>query len=188
MRVHRSGVTLAGSPAPGSNAYHALSSRLFLIPPHVRGIAVFPTAKCKLRQMKLERIKDFLLMESEFIRNQQVLRPKVRVPVVPDPWCGVPRLVVVADALHCRTEHMGWDIEQEDKDKKELEKVEEIRGSPLSVGNLEEIVDDNHCIISSTNGPEYYVSIMSFVDRDQLEPNCTVLLHNKVRSDLVGLG
>ena len=70
---------------------------------------------------------------------------------------------------------------QEDKDKKELEKVEEIRGSPLSVGNLEEIVDDNHCIVSSTNGPEYYVSIMSFVDRDQLEPNCTVLLHNKVR-------
>ena len=48
-----------------------------MIPPHVLDPSVFPTAKCKLRQMKLERIKDFLLMESEFIRNQQVLRPKV---------------------------------------------------------------------------------------------------------------
>lgn len=41
-------------------------------------VAVFPTAKCKLRQMKLERIKDFLLMEAEFIKNQQILRPQVR--------------------------------------------------------------------------------------------------------------
>jgi hypothetical protein len=32
--------------------------------------------KCKLRQMKLERIKDYLLLESEFIRNQEVLKPK----------------------------------------------------------------------------------------------------------------
>ena len=30
-------------------------------------------------------------------------------------------------------------------------------------------------------GPEYYVSIMSFVDKTQLEPGSTVLLHNKVR-------
>lgn len=28
-------------------------------------------------------------------------------------------------------------------------------------------------------GPEYYVGIMSIVDRAQLEPGCTVLLHNK---------
>ena len=70
---------------------------------------------------------------------------------------------------------------QDDRDKEELQKVEDIRGSPLSVGTMEEIIDDNHCIISTPNGPEYYVAIMSFVDRDQLEPKCTVLLHNKVR-------
>ena len=28
-------------------------------------------------------------------------------------------------------------------------------------------------------GPEYYVNIMSFVDKSQLEPGCAVLLHNK---------
>lgn len=34
-------------------------------------------------------------------------------------------------------------------------------------------------IISSANGPEYYVTIMSFVDRDLLEPGCSVLLHHR---------
>jgi hypothetical protein len=36
---------------------------------------VTPTSKCKLRLLKLERIKDFLLMEQEFIQNQEVFRP-----------------------------------------------------------------------------------------------------------------
>jgi ATP-dependent 26S proteasome regulatory subunit len=43
--------------------------------------------------------------------------------------------------------------------------VEDIRGSPLGVATLEEMVDDNHAIISSSIGPEYYVNIMSFVDK-----------------------
>jgi hypothetical protein len=51
----------------------------------------------------------------------------------------------------------------------------------MSVGNLEEIIDDNHAIVSSSVGPEYYVNIMSFVDKDLLEPGCSVLLHHKVR-------
>jgi 26S proteasome regulatory subunit T2 len=38
---------------------------------------VQPTSKCKLRLLKLERIKDFLLMEEEFIQNQEVLKPSV---------------------------------------------------------------------------------------------------------------
>lgn len=40
----------------------------------------------------------------------------------------------------------------------------------------------SHAIVSSAVGPEYYVSIMSFVDKTQLEPGCSVLLHNKVRA------
>jgi 26S proteasome regulatory subunit T2 len=27
--------------------------------------------------------------------------------------------------------------------------VDELRGSPMSVGNLEEIIDDNHAIVST---------------------------------------
>jgi 26S proteasome regulatory subunit T2 len=67
-----------------------------------------------------------------------------------------------------------------DKNEQERKGVDDLRGSPMSVGSLEEIIDDDHCIVSTTSGPEYYVSIMSFVDKDLLEPGCSVLLHHKV--------
>lgn len=51
----------------------------------------------------------------------------------------------------------------------------------MSVGTLEEIIDDNHAIVSTSVGSEHYVSILSFVDKDQLEPGCSVLLNHKVR-------
>lgn len=112
---------------------------------------VTPTSKCKLRLLKLERIKDFLLMEEEFIQNQEV--------------------------------HKDPNVNQEET---ERAKVDDIRGSPLGVGTLEEIIDDTHAIISSPMGPEYYVTIMSFVNKDLLEPGSTVLLHHKVNA-IVGI-
>mmetsp|Transcript_6627 Transcript_6627/g.15186 ORF Transcript_6627/g.15186 Transcript_6627/m.15186 type:complete len:441 (-) Transcript_6627:176-1498(-) len=111
---------------------------------------VTPNAKCRLRLLKLERVKDYLLMEEEFIQNQERLKP------------------------------------QEEKSQEERAKVDDLRGSPMGVGNLEEMIDDNHAIVSSSVGPEYYVNIMSFVDRDLLEPGCSVLTHNKVLS-IVGI-
>ncbi|AFN83407.1 26S proteasome regulatory subunit 4 [Encephalitozoon romaleae SJ-2008] len=60
--------------------------------------------------------------------------------------------------------------------------VEQLRGSPLSVGTLEEFIDDHHGIITTGVGLEYYVNIMSFVDKDLLEPGCTVLLNYKDNS------
>ena len=38
--------------------------------------AVTPHSRCRLKLLKLERIKDFLLMEEEFIRNQERLKPQ----------------------------------------------------------------------------------------------------------------
>ena len=105
---------------------------------------VTPATKCKLRLLKLERIKDYLLMEEEFVTNQERLKP------------------------------------QEDKNEEDRSKVDNLRGSPMSVGSLEEIIDENHAIVSSSVGPEYYVNILSFVDKDQLEPGCAILMHNKV--------
>lgn len=61
-----------------------------------------------------------------------------------------------------------------------------MRGDPLSVGTLEEFIDENHAIVSGAHGPEYYATIMSFVDKDQLEPGQTVLLNNKNHS-VVGI-
>ena len=43
--------------------------------------------------------------------------------------------------------------------------MEEIRSTPLSVGTLEEMIDDNHAIVSTAHGPEYYVTVMSFVNQ-----------------------
>lgn len=38
--------------------------------------SITPTAKCKLRLLKLERVKDWLLMEEEFVQNQERLKPQ----------------------------------------------------------------------------------------------------------------
>merc|ERR1719412_424793 len=107
---------------------------------------VTPHTKCRLRLLKQERIKDYLLMEEEFIRNQERLKP------------------------------------QEEKNEEERSKVDDLRGTPMSVGNLEEVIDDNHAIVSTSVGSEHYVSILSFVDKDQLEPGCSVLLNHKVHA------
>lgn len=91
-------------------------------------------------------------MEEEFIKNQDILKPK------------------------------------EEKDQEEREKVDDLRGSPMGVGSLEEMIDDNHAIVSTSVGPEYYVNVMSFVNQDLLEVGCSVLLHNKVMSVVGVLG
>lgn len=36
----------------------------------------------------------------------------------------------------------------------------------MIVGTLEEFVNENHAIVSSSVGPESYSGIMSFVDKD----------------------
>mmetsp|Transcript_24087 Transcript_24087/g.82155 ORF Transcript_24087/g.82155 Transcript_24087/m.82155 type:complete len:441 (+) Transcript_24087:226-1548(+) len=112
--------------------------------------AVTPTSKCKLRLLKLERVKDWLLLEQEYVDNQERHKP------------------------------------QEERNEEDRSKVDDLRGTPMSVGNLEEIIDDNHAIVSSSVGPEYYVNITSFVDKGELEPGCAVLMHNKVLS-VVGI-
>ncbi|KZT57931.1 26S proteasome subunit P45 [Calocera cornea HHB12733] len=114
--------------------------------------AVYPTTRCRLKLLKMERIKDYLLLEEEFVQNQERLKPSVT----------------------------------EDKNEEERTRVDDLRGSPMGVGTLEEIIDDDHAIISTASGPEYYVSIMSFVDKDLLEPGCTVLLHHKT-SAVIGV-
>lgn len=77
---------------------------------------------------------------------------------------------------------------QEEKNEEERSKVDDLRGTPMSVGTLEEIIDDNHAIVSTSVGSEHYVSILSFVDKDQLEPGCSVLLNHKVHAVVGVLG
>ena len=88
---------------------------------------VYPTARCRLKLLKMERIKDYLLLEEEFVQNQQRLKPQ-----------GT-----------------------EDKNQAERTQVDDLRGNPMQVGTLEEIIDDDHAIVSSSTGSDQYVSILS---------------------------
>ncbi|URD99221.1 regulatory subunit 4 [Musa troglodytarum] len=96
-------------------------------------------SKCRLRILKLECVKDYLLMEEEFIANQERLRP------------------------------------YEKKNKEGCSKVNDLQGSSMSVRNLEELIDENHAIISLSIGSsfdsrncyadEHYLStLLSMVD------------------------
>merc|ERR1712194_359878 len=64
----------------------------------------------------------------------------------------------------------------------ERSKLDDLRGTPMDVGSLEEFIDENHCIVSTAHGPEYYVNVMSFVDKDQLEPGSSILMHHRSMS------
>lgn len=77
---------------------------------------------------------------------------------------------------------------QDERSAEERTKVDDLRGTPMGIGTLEEIIDDDHAIVSSSVGPEYYVSIMSFVDKDLLEPGCSILTHHKSNSIVGVLG
>ncbi|KAK1835337.1 26S protease regulatory subunit 4 [Podospora conica] len=125
--------------------------------------AVFPTSRCKLRLLRMQRIHDHLLLEEEYVMNQERLR----------------KAKTIKDST-------ATSSEAADRNADERGRVDDMRGSPMSVGTLEEMIDDDHAIVSSTTGPEYYVSIMSFVDKDLLEPGASVLLHHKTVS-IVGV-
>ena len=95
----------------------------------------------------MERMKDYLILEEEFIASQERHKP------------------------------------QDERTANERKKVDELRGTPMMIGTLEEMVDDDHAIVSTPMGPEHYAAIMSFVDKELLEPNCSVLLHHKVKNE-----
>jgi len=58
----------------------------------------------------------------------------------------------------------------------------------MAIGTLEEIIDDDHAIVSGAGGGESYVTIMSFVDKDLLEPGCSILMNHKSNSVIGVLG
>nr|WCZ58641.1 26S proteasome regulatory subunit 6B [Seculamonas ecuadoriensis] len=73
-------------------------------------------------------------------------------------------------------------IKEEQKSlKRELlraaEEVKRIRSVPLTIGQFLEMIDDHMGIVSSTTGSNYYVRILSTIDRELLKPSASVALH-----------
>ena len=108
----------------------------------------------------MQRVHDHLLLEEEYVENQEAIR-KAKSSKTTTPQSA------------------GGDSDAMDRNADERSRVDDMRGSPMGVGNLEEMIDDDHAIVSSATGPEFYVSIMSFVDKDLLEPGASILLHHK---------
>merc|ERR1712244_26136 len=57
------------------------------------------------------------------------------------------------------------------------EEVKRIRSVPLVIGQFLEAVDQNTGIVGSTTGSNYYVRILSTLDRELLKPSASVALH-----------
>jgi 26S proteasome regulatory subunit T2 len=110
---------------------------------------VTPSLKCKLRLARQDRIKDYLLIEREFVESKE----KQKADKEKNP------------------------ANTEEGMSQERKKVESLRGTPLLIGTLEEFIDENHGIVSSQPSVEYYVPIPSFVDRTQLQPGQSILCH-----------
>eukprot|EP01134_Creolimax_fragrantissima_P006475 CFRG6475T1 len=64
------------------------------------------------------------------------------------------------------------------------EEVKRIQSVPLVIGQFLEAIDQNSGIVGSTTGSNYYVRILSTIDRELLKPNASVALH-KVSNALV---
>ena len=57
------------------------------------------------------------------------------------------------------------------------EEVKRIKAVPLVIGQFNEMIDENHGIVTSTAGNTYYVRVLSTLDRELLKPNSSVALH-----------
>jgi 26S proteasome regulatory subunit T3 len=57
------------------------------------------------------------------------------------------------------------------------EEVKRIQSVPLVIGQFIEMIDANMGIVGSTTGSNYYVRILSTIDRELLKPNSSVALH-----------
>ena len=123
----KKGVETASKANPSSN-------------PSVISPTITPTTKCLLRMRKAERIKDYLLMEEEYIKTQNANKEP--------------------------------DNAKEDEEKNTIDL---LRGSPVIIGTLQEIITEDHAIVE-VSGSEFYVKILSIVDKEQLELGCSVLV------------
>src|SRR5210317_306602 len=62
------------------------------------------------------------------------------------------------------------------------EEIRRIQSVPLVIGQFNEMIDANYGIVSSTAGSNYYVRILSTLDREQLKPNTSIALHRHSHS------
>eukprot|EP01062_Namystynia_karyoxenos_P007661 TRINITY_DN12689_c0_g3_i1.p1 TRINITY_DN12689_c0_g3~~TRINITY_DN12689_c0_g3_i1.p1 ORF type:complete len:409 (+),score=182.26 TRINITY_DN12689_c0_g3_i1:132-1358(+) len=65
-------------------------------------------------------------------------------------------------------------LKEEQQAKQEVKRITAV---PLIVGQFMEMIDQQRGVVGSTTGPNYYVRVLSTLDREQLKPNASVGLH-----------
>jgi len=92
-------------------------------------------------------------------------------------WCDERR----ADLPTDRVPQEEYIKDEQKNLKRELlraqEEVKRIQSVPLVIGQFLEMVDTNSGIIGSTTGSNYYVRILSTLNRELLKPSSSVALH-----------
>jgi len=106
--------------------------------------------------------------------------PTVAVPhkATPDMYAKMKSLQRQLEFLEIQEEYIKDEMHNL---KRELvrakEEVKRIQSVPLVIGQFLEIIDHNHGIVSSTTGSNYYVRILSTINREVLKPSSSVALH-----------
>lgn len=100
-----------------------------------------------------------------------------------DPYTQLKTLQRQLDFLGIQEEY----IKDEQKNlKRELlraqEEVKRIQSVPLVIGQFLEMIDPFYGIVGSTTGSNFYVRILSTIDRELLKPSSTVALHRHSNS------
>ena len=62
------------------------------------------------------------------------------------------------------------------------EEIKRIQSVPLVIGQFLELVDENYAIVSSTAGSNYYVRVLSTLNREMLKPSSSIALHRHSHS------
>ncbi|EDW15511.1 26S proteasome regulatory subunit 6B [Drosophila mojavensis] len=90
------------------------------------------------------------------------------------------RLQLQLELLHVQEDYIK---EEQRYLKKEYvhaqEEVKRAKAVPLVIGQFLEAVDENTGIVASTTGSNYYVRVLSTIDREQLKPSTSVALHKQ---------
>eukprot|EP00814_Leptocylindrus_danicus_P010702 CAMPEP_0116042004 /NCGR_PEP_ID=MMETSP0321-20121206/25427_1 /TAXON_ID=163516 /ORGANISM="Leptocylindrus danicus var. danicus, Strain B650" /LENGTH=418 /DNA_ID=CAMNT_0003522389 /DNA_START=126 /DNA_END=1382 /DNA_ORIENTATION=- len=62
------------------------------------------------------------------------------------------------------------------------EEIKRIQSVPLVIGQFHELISPEYGIVSSTAGSNYYVRILSTLDKEKLKPNTSIALHRHSHS------
>eukprot|EP01059_Diplonema_ambulator_P035006 TRINITY_DN8110_c0_g2_i1.p1 TRINITY_DN8110_c0_g2~~TRINITY_DN8110_c0_g2_i1.p1 ORF type:complete len:424 (+),score=122.90 TRINITY_DN8110_c0_g2_i1:80-1273(+) len=107
---------------------------------------------------------------------------KEKAPMVSREGCYTDYMKLVKNQATIDLKTLICKLETKQLMKEELaakQEVKKIQSVPLVVGQFVEMIDQQRGIVGSTNGPNYYVRVLSTLDREQLKPNSSVGLHKQ---------